>query len=102
MPGITAAAFISGNIDTDFTFVIESPLLVTIGFAANGTGQGAGILIVHGYTTYSRLRFEFIAGDKSSQGDKERDEIKPAPGALTRQAAQNLPRLWTMRWQERI
>ena len=29
-------------------------------------------------------------------------EIKPAPGALTRQAAQNLPRLWTMRWQERI
>ena len=30
------------------------------------------------------------------------DEIKPAPGALTRQAAQNLPRLWTMRWQERI
>lgn len=81
MPGITAAAFISGNIDTDFTFVIESPLLVTISFAANGTGQGAGILIVHGYTTYSRLRFEFIAGDKSSQGDKERDEIKPAPAA---------------------
>lgn len=30
------------------------------------------------------------------------DEIKPAPVALTRQAAQNLPRLWTMRWQERI
>lgn len=30
------------------------------------------------------------------------DEIKPAPAALTRQAAQNLPRLWTMRWQERI
>ena len=74
MPGITAAAFISGNIDTDFTFVIESPLLVTIGFAANGTGQGAGILIVHGYTTYSHLRFEFISGDKSSQGDKEREE----------------------------
>ena len=42
--------------------------------AANGTGQGAGILIVHGYTTYSHLRFEFIAGDKSSQGDKEREE----------------------------
>ena len=57
-----------------FTFVIESPLLVTISFAANGTGQGAGILIVHGYTTYSHLRFEFIAGDKSSQGDKEREE----------------------------
>lgn len=53
MPGITAAAFISGNIDTDFTFVIESPPLVTISFAANGTGQGAEILIVHGYTTDS-------------------------------------------------
>ena len=74
MPGITAAAFISGNIDTDFTFVIESPLLVTFSFATNGTGQGAEILIVHGYTTDSNLRFEFIAGDKSSQGDKEREE----------------------------
>ena len=30
------------------------------------------------------------------------DEIKPAPGALTRQAAQNLPRLWTMRSPEKI
>ena len=30
------------------------------------------------------------------------DEIKPAPAARTRQAAQNSLRLWTMRWQERI
>ena len=30
------------------------------------------------------------------------DAIKRAPGALTRQAAQNSLRLWTMRWQERI
>lgn len=71
---IFAAAAISGNIDTDFTFVIESPLLVTISFAANGTGQGAEILIVHGYRTESHLRFEFIAGDKSSQGNKEMEE----------------------------
>ena len=74
MPGIIAAAFISGNIDTNFAVVIESPLLVTISFAANGTGQGAEILIVHGYTTDSHLRFEFIAGDKSSQGNKERED----------------------------
>ena len=74
VPRILAAAAIYGNIDTDFTFVIESPLLVTISFAANGTGQGAEILIVHGYTTDSHLRFEFIAGDKSSQGNKEREE----------------------------
>ena len=70
MPGITAAAFISGNIDTDFTFVIESPLLVTISFAANGTGQGAEILIVHGYAADYHIRLNFIAGDKSSQGNE--------------------------------
>lgn len=74
MPGITAAAFISGNIDTDFTFIIEIPLLVTISFAANGTGQGSEILIVHGYAADSCLRLNFIAGDKSSQGNKEREE----------------------------
>lgn len=74
VPRILAAAAISGNIDTDFAFIIESPLLVTISFTANGTGQGAEILIVHGYTTDSHLRFEFIAGDKSSQGNKEMEE----------------------------
>ena len=74
MPGITGAAFISGNIDTDFTFVIESPLLVTFSFATDGAGQGAEILIVHGYRTDSYIWLEFIAGDKSSQGNKEREE----------------------------
>ena len=74
MPSIIAAAFISGNIDTDLTFVIESPFLVTFRFTADCTGQGAEILIVHGYRTDSRIWFEFIAGDKSSQGNKEREE----------------------------
>lgn len=74
VPRIFAAAAISGNIDTDFTFVIESPLLVTISFAANGTGQGAEILIVDGYAADCLIRLNFIAGDKSSQGNKEREE----------------------------
>ena len=74
MPGITAAAFISGNIDTNFAFIIESPFLISFRFTADCTGQGAEILIVHGYTTDSHLRFEFIARDKSSQGNKEREE----------------------------
>ena len=71
MPGITAAAFISGNIDTDFTFVIESPLLVTISFAADDTCQGAEVFIVDGHTADSCLRLNFIAGDKSSQGSAD-------------------------------
>ena len=74
MPGITAAAFISGNIDTDFTFVIESPFLISFRFIADGAGQGAELLIVDGYAADSCLRLNFIAGDKSSQGDKEREE----------------------------
>lgn len=55
MPGITAAAFISGNIDTNFAFIIESPFLISFRFTADCTGQGAEILIVHGYTTDSHL-----------------------------------------------
>ena len=74
VPSIFAAAAISGNIDTDFAFIIESPVLISFRFTADRTGQGAEILIVHGYTTDSHLRFEFIAGDKSSQGNKEREE----------------------------
>lgn len=74
VPRIFAAAAISGNIDTDFALIIESPFLISFRFTANRTGQGAEILIVHGYTTDSHLRFEFIAGDKSSQGNKEREE----------------------------
>ena len=46
MPGIIAAAFISGNIDTDLTFVIESPFLVTFRFTADDTCQGAELFIV--------------------------------------------------------
>ena len=37
MPGIIAAAFISGNIDTDFGVIIESPFLISFRFIANGT-----------------------------------------------------------------
>ena len=74
VPRIFAAAAISGNIDTDFAFIIESPFLISFRFTADRTGQGAEILIVHAYTTDSHLRLEFIAGDKSSQGDKEREE----------------------------
>lgn len=50
MPGITAAAFISGNIDTNFAVIIESPLLVTFSFAADDTCQGAELFFVDGYT----------------------------------------------------
>lgn len=46
MPSIIAAAFISGNIDTDLTFVIESPFLVTFRFTADDTCQGAELFIV--------------------------------------------------------
>ena len=53
VPRILAAAAISGNIDTDFAFIIESPFLISFRFSANRTGQGAEILIVHGYTTDS-------------------------------------------------
>lgn len=74
MPGITAAAFISGNIDTDFTFIIESPLLVTISFAADDTCQGAELFFVDGYAADCHIRLNFIAGDKSSQGNKEWEE----------------------------
>lgn len=48
--------------------------MITISFSANGTGQGAELLIVDGYAADSCLRLNFIAGDKSSQGDKEREE----------------------------
>ena len=74
VPVVIAAAAISGNIDTNFAVIIESPLLVTVRFIADGAGQGAELLIVDGYAADSCLRLNFIAGDKSSQGNKEREE----------------------------
>lgn len=74
MPGITAAAFISGNIDTNFAVIIESPFMITFSFAADDTCQGAEMFFVDGYAADCHLRFEFIAGDKSSQGNKEWEE----------------------------
>lgn len=52
----------------------ESPLLVTISFAADDTCQGAELFFVDGYAADCHIRLNFIAGDKSSQGDKEREE----------------------------
>ncbi len=74
VPRILAAAAISGNIDTDFGFIIESPFLISVRFIADGAGQGAELFIVDGYAADSCLRLNFIAGDKSSQGNKEREE----------------------------
>lgn len=74
VPRIFAAAAISGNIDTDFTFVIESPLMITFSFAADDTCQGAELFFVDGYAADCLIRLNFIAGDKSSQGNKEREE----------------------------
>ncbi len=71
VPRTPAAAAISGNIDTDFAFIIESPFLISFRFTTDRTGQGAEILIVHGYTTDSSIWLEFIAGDKSSQGSAD-------------------------------
>lgn len=74
MPRIIAAAFISGNIDTNFAVIIESPLLVTFSFAADDTCQGAEMFFVDGYAADCHIRLNFIAGDKSSQGNKEWEE----------------------------
>ena len=74
VPRILAAAAISGNIDTDFAFIIESPFLISFRFIADGAGQGAELFIVDGYAADSCIRLNFIAGDKSSQGNKEREE----------------------------
>ena len=68
---IFAAAAISGNIDTNLAFIIERPFLISFRFTADRIGQGAEILIVHGYTTDSCIWLEFIAGDKSSQGSAD-------------------------------
>ncbi len=68
---IFAAAAISGNIDTDFAFIIESPFLISFRFTADRTGQGAELFIVDGYAADSCLRLNFIAGDKSSQGSAD-------------------------------
>ena len=74
MPRIIAAAFISGNIDTSFAVIIESPFMITFSFAADDTCQGAELFFVDGYAADSCLRLNFIAGDKSSQGNKEWEE----------------------------
>lgn len=71
MPRIIAAAFISGNIDTNFAVIIESPLLVTFSFAADDTCQGAEMFFVDGYAADCHIRLNFIAGDKSSQGSAD-------------------------------
>ena len=71
VPRILAAAAISGNIDTDFAFIIESPFLISFRFIADGAGQGAELFIVDGYAADSCLRLNFIAGDKSSQGSAD-------------------------------
>ena len=71
MPRIIAAAFISGNIDTDLGVIIESPFLISVRFIADGAGQGAELFIVDGYAADSCIRLNFIAGDKSSQGSAD-------------------------------
>ena len=74
MPRIIAAAFISGNIDTNFAVIIESPFMITFSFAADDTCQGAELFFVDGYAADCHIRLNFIAGDKSSQGNKEWEE----------------------------
>ena len=49
VPVVIAAAAISGNIDTDFGVIIESPFLISVRFIADGAGQGAELFIVDGY-----------------------------------------------------
>lgn len=71
VPVVIAAAAISGNIDTDFGVIIESPFLISVSFTADRTGQGAELFIVDGYAADSCLRLNFIAGDKSSQGSAD-------------------------------
>ena len=71
VPRILAAAAISGNIDTDFGVIIESPFLISVRFIADDAGQGAELFIVDGYAADSCLRLNFIAGDKSSQGSAD-------------------------------
>lgn len=74
VPVVIAAAAISGNIDTDFGVIIESPFMITFSFAADDTCQGAELFFVDGYAANCHIRLNFIAGDKSSQGNKEWEE----------------------------
>lgn len=71
VPVVIAAAAISGNIDTDFGVIIESPFLISVRFIADDAGQGAELFIVDGYAADSCIRLNFIAGDKSSQGSAD-------------------------------
>ena len=48
VPVVIAAAAISGNIDTDFGIIIESPFLISVRFIADDAGQGAELFIVDG------------------------------------------------------
>lgn len=48
--------------------------MITFSFAADDTCQGAELFFVDGYAADCLIRLNFIAGDKSSQGNKEREE----------------------------